>query len=378
MDQTTGDMRTPDPNEGVYIQPISETADTRGAYVEERYVGSDVSGGNLGAADAYDVNAEQDVQRANEDQEGADTGAIRDDIESTRANMSETINAIEEKLSPQRLTQQAKDVVHDATIGRVEHAMNDMTDSAREGGHTLLDTVRQNPIPVALAGIGLGWLIMETRQTANERSARQSRRYQGGRYYPDQYGSQYGNQYGQQYRGQYGGYAQPQRYGAGYTAGGYTTGYQGTAQSTQDSSPSLTDRAQDKLGQAQDKLGQVTDQVQNAGGQLQDQAQQVAGQIQDQAQYQMGRARGWFADTMDDNPLAIGLIALGVGALTGFALPETDKERQVMGSASSQVMQKAQDVAQDTAQKAQQVAQRATEAAKDTAKDEAKRQNLVQ
>ena len=36
-----------------------------------------------------------------------ETDAIRGDIEDTRANMSSTIDAIQEKLSPQRLTEQA-------------------------------------------------------------------------------------------------------------------------------------------------------------------------------------------------------------------------------------------------------------------------------
>ena len=47
-----------------------------------------------------------------------ETDAIRGDIEDTRANMSSTIDAIQEKLSPQRLTEQAKDAVRDATVGR--------------------------------------------------------------------------------------------------------------------------------------------------------------------------------------------------------------------------------------------------------------------
>jgi len=117
-------------------------------------------------------------------------------------------------------------------------------------------------------------------------------------------------------------------------------------------------------------MGQAADKAQDVGGQIQDQAQQMASQ----AQYQAYRAKGWFERTMDENPLAIGLVAVAAGALAGMAVPETDQERQWMGPARDQLVEKAQDVAQDTADKVQHVAEQAT----NTAKSEAKNQNLVQ
>jgi hypothetical protein len=241
--------------------------------------------------------------------------------------------------------------------------MNDVTESAREGGYTVLDTIRQNPIPAALAGIGVGWLIMKVRENAQMRSSRS--------------GGSYSSSYGQ-YR-QYGGYPSSQRRGMYY---GGQMSQQGGGQSltgkAQDTMSQATDKVQGAMsqaaGKAQDTMSQVTDKAQDMGGQLQDQAQRMA----DQAQYQAYRAKGWFARTMDENPLAIGLVAVAAGALAGMAVPETDQEREWMGPARDQLVDKAQDVAQDTATKAQRVAKRATDAAKDVAKDEAKKQNLTQ
>ena len=332
MDQTTGDM-TPDP----YIEPIPEPGD-RVTYDNRVAEGDDVTYAEL---------VERNSTGGVTDDESSDD--IRENIEQTRANMGGTIDAIQERLSPERLTQQAKDAVHDATIGKVSQTMNDMTDSAREGGYTLLDTIRQNPVPAALAGIGVGWLIMKARENAEQRSMNRSwnndRSWNRSGYY-DRYG----------------------RYqGGAYYGGSNQMGQQGSGQS-------LTDKAQDKMGQmtdtAQDKMGQVADKAQDVGGQIQDQAQQMA----NQAQYQAYRAKGWFERTMDDNPLAIGLVAVAAGALAGMAVPETDQERQWMGPARDQLVEKAQDVAQDTADKAQRVAEQATNAAK----NEAKNQNLVQ
>ena len=43
---------------------------------------------------------------------------IRFNIERTRAEMSETINAIQDRLSPTRMYADAKDSLSDATVGR--------------------------------------------------------------------------------------------------------------------------------------------------------------------------------------------------------------------------------------------------------------------
>ncbi|HET9110145.1 MAG TPA: DUF3618 domain-containing protein [Ktedonobacterales bacterium] len=336
MDQTTGDMRPSDP----YIEPIP---DVNSADYEEQVAAGD----NVTYAE---LTARNGAGGVTPDESSDD---IREDIEQTRANMGDTIDAIQERLSPERLAQQAKDVVHDATIGRVEQTMNDMTDSAREGGYTLLDTVRQNPIPAALAGIGVGWLVMKVRENADRRAWERNWNRDGAN----------GRGYQGDLHREYGPYRQYGRYQQGYQ---YQSGQPNSQQRGQQRGQSLTDKAQDKLGQ-------VSDKAQDMGGQLQDQAQQVASQ----AQYQAYRARNWFERTMDENPLAIGLVAVAAGALAGMAVPETEQERMWMGPARDQLVEKAQDIAQNTADKAQRVAQQATEAAKDAAKDEAKNQNLT-
>lgn len=390
MAQTTGDLEPRDP----YIEPIPNTAesaaDARYDYTTTGEYVQNMSG--TGPADDVDMTdaayASDESSDAEDVTDDESTDDIRGDIEDTRSHMSETIDAIQAKLSPQRLTEQAKEIVHDATIGRVEHAMNDMTDSARDTGYTLLDTVRQNPIPLALAGIGIGWLAVRLRENAANRGSSHQRdrytqyngygyqgNYQGGsnRYYGDTSAPYRQTDYGQ-YPNNGAGPYYSQSYGQGYSQGG--------------NGPSLADQAQSKVGQATDAAqnvaGQVTDKAQQVAGQVTDQAQQVAGQLQDQAQQvayqaQQGvyRAQGWFQRTLDENPLALGLVALAGGALAGLAVPETDQERQWMGPARDQLVEKAQEKAQDTLQKAQQVAEKSVSAATDTAKSEAQKQNLT-
>jgi hypothetical protein len=119
-----------------------------------------------------------------------ETQHIRQEIEQTRAEMSETIDAIQQKLSPEVIAEQAKEAareaalntvqhakeaVREATIGKAEEVVRNVTDTAQGflggGGSavggarsTIMETIRQNPLPAALAGIGL-FMLFKNRQT---------------------------------------------------------------------------------------------------------------------------------------------------------------------------------------------------------------------
>ena len=71
--------------------------------------------------------------------------AARVDVEEARAEMTETVEALQEKLQPQNLEEQAR--------ARA-------TDAARARGQQLFEAVRRNPVPVvAVAGGALGLLL---------------------------------------------------------------------------------------------------------------------------------------------------------------------------------------------------------------------------
>jgi ElaB/YqjD/DUF883 family membrane-anchored ribosome-binding protein len=69
-----------------------------------------------------------------------------------------------------------------------------------------------------------------------------------------------------------------------------------------------------------------------------------------------------------ENPLAAGAVAAAVGATIGLALPETQKENEMMGEARDTVVNKAQDAARDAADRVQDAAQRVKDVAADAAK----------
>ena len=93
-----------------------------------------------------------------------DPSVIRADIGETRRRMSYALDEIGERMNPQHLKEQVKHGVRDATIGRAEDMARHTADRAREARHTIMDTIRENPLPAAITGLGLGWLVWNGRK----------------------------------------------------------------------------------------------------------------------------------------------------------------------------------------------------------------------
>jgi Protein of unknown function (DUF3618) len=86
---------------------------------------------------------------------------LRDEVEQTRGELSETLEAIKEWLSPEHLKDQATTTMREATVGKAEQMVSTVEQKAKGAGATMVDTIKANPIPAALAAMGIGWLVME-------------------------------------------------------------------------------------------------------------------------------------------------------------------------------------------------------------------------
>jgi ElaB/YqjD/DUF883 family membrane-anchored ribosome-binding protein len=81
--------------------------------------------------------------------------------------------------------------------------------------------------------------------------------------------------------------------------------------------------------------------VQRAAQGTMDDVQQKAHDAQWQAQAALQDAQ-WQADrTFNENPLALGALAVGVGAAIALAIPATQKERELMGDPANRVVEQA-------------------------------------
>ena len=98
-----------------------------------------------------------------------DTVAAADDIRSqiaqTRAEMSETIDAIQTRLSPSRVIGDAKDSITEATVGPVKR----LADRVGGPGGGMLRRLQEQPLPAALTAAAVAGLL--ARALRNRRTA---------------------------------------------------------------------------------------------------------------------------------------------------------------------------------------------------------------
>ena len=98
---------------------------------------------------------------------GEETEHIKAQIEETRAQMGETIDALQERLSFSNLSEQVSDHVsnaietatntlYDATVGKAVGFMKNMGDGLSNSG--FVKTAKDNPLPLILIGLGAGLL----------------------------------------------------------------------------------------------------------------------------------------------------------------------------------------------------------------------------
>jgi ElaB/YqjD/DUF883 family membrane-anchored ribosome-binding protein len=235
------------------------------------------------------------------DEEAAEAVEIRAEIEETRMEMGGTLNELGDRLDPATLMDQAKENVREATIGRVEETAKGMSDM-------VMETIKRNPIPSALAGAGL-LMLWKNREKGSGNGHSADRRYDA--YYGTT--SSYGQRpYGQQSQ-------------------------EGIGQKVGDAASTVGDTARGAVGQVGQTVGQVGD---NVG--------QTAGQV--------GNEIDRF---MKSNPLAVGAIALGAGALVGSLVPETSQEREMLGDASRQVSNAVRETVDQAATKAEETMDKA-------------------
>jgi ElaB/YqjD/DUF883 family membrane-anchored ribosome-binding protein len=249
----------------------------------------------------------------------ANTEQLRADIEDTRADMSQTINEIQERLSPEHLVGQVKETVREATIGKVEKVMSSVGETIsevaeparemagragnaiKEVGTTVADTIYKNPIPLALIGLGVGMLVM--RNFGGQSYSTSSRKLSPGR------------------------------------RSNYELGDVGQARQTQQSTGTSTLNQVKET--ASDLASRSTDALSNLGTKAKNSATAVGTR---------------FERMMHENPLAVGAVAVATGTAIGLALPSTRFESEHIGETGEKLVERVEDIARNALNKAQDAA----------------------
>src|SRR5688572_29006258 len=112
---------------------------------------------------------------------------IKADIERKRNEVSGKIDTIQERLSPEHLKHQAQEAVQDMVKDSADKLLGYFNETVHQLPTVLTDSIKRNPVPAALIGVGVGWLLLES---AN--ASRHQHHYAGapqtyGGYSPSQY-----------------------------------------------------------------------------------------------------------------------------------------------------------------------------------------------
>ena len=154
----------------------------------------------------------------------------------------------------------------------------------------------------------------------------------------------------------------------------------GGSQGGQSSASQLKGAGSDAMGNLQSGISGATDQVQETaseiGGQVQETVSGAADQVQQTAGQLVTQAQqvpSRLRQIIETNPVPLGLVGIALGSAAALAIPETRRENELLGQTRDALVQKAETAAQTTLEKVQDV----TEAVGETVEKEAKYAGLT-
>lgn len=248
--------------------------------------------------------------------------------------------------------------------GSLRHTAHGATHAgvaAKDMGTDMIEKIRENPLPAALIGAGLAWLLLGDQA----RNVYYRQRIQRNRQEPDMYGGSYVDaRTGQPYSSSYGseseqGEAQDQSSGEGQQGGrlsGLTSSLGETAssaaESVRDAAGNVTSRLRSGATSARGRLSSGlgnTGQTMSHG-------------------YEVGAER--LRHTVDQYPLAVGGAAFGVGMLLGMLIPETAPEERLIGGTAQQLREKARTTGRELMERGRHAAEATVQAVREEVKNQ--------
>lgn len=252
---------------------------------------------------------------------------VRQDIEHTLSQLDETVDALADRLSPGHLIDEAWGRLRGGTdegIGRV---------------------VREHPIPVALVGVGLGWLAVE------EATGRDSDDGNGRAWEVE------GREEAREPR-----VPISERHATLETDVEWDDEGE-RAYESDESEPGVRDRVREAAGRAREMASEAGERARDMGERASEKVSEASSEMKRRARRSGERARRGFWETLEENPLALGAVAFGIGLASGVSVPSTETEDRIMGRASDTLEEEARRVGRETAEKAKHVAKDAARAA---------------
>jgi ElaB/YqjD/DUF883 family membrane-anchored ribosome-binding protein len=251
--------------------------------------------------------------------EHRDPREIEAEIAQTRAEISERLHEIGGKLRPVNVREEAKEAVAGGITGVKEAAMEKLRetkehmvesvsekvhlarDRARDAGSATVSFARENPVPLALIGIGLGWMWVSARRRSMDRKWR-----------PPAYREEYAGEY-----------AGTEGYGESYEPGRVRQAAESTRERAEEVASRAAQRVEHGVQQAREKAHE---------------AREKARELGHRASELGHRAEARVEEFVSENPLAVGAAALAAGVGIGLLVPRTRRENRLFGGARERVV----------------------------------------
>ncbi|APX90434.1 hypothetical protein BV394_12430 [Brevirhabdus pacifica] len=291
---------------------------------------------------------------------------IEQEIEQERSALSHTLENLQHRLS------------FDNMFGGVAESVKE---HGGEIGHQAVRKVKENPMAIALAGVGIAWMILGNRNSGQDTGHDMDRRgygarpmgYDGGdmrsstlRDPSDRDAGDFTRRVAKadsemrsQASGTTGRYSAP-------SYAGTTAGHSGETGEMPEG-PGIWTRTSDAVkGKAQHLLSRISEGTEDMSTEARERVMRArvrAYEAQRHAEDTARRAKSSAIDFYDRQPLVAGALALATGALIGSLLPRTQREDEAFGTQSDHLFDEARRVYEEEKVKAQKV----YEAAKDEA-----------
>lgn len=296
---------------------------------------------------------------------GTSSDEIRRDIDNTRAEMDETVDCLQERLKPRHLLDDVLDAFRSSS-----GSSGTSSDSYKQIGSRIVDKFKENPVPAALIGAGVAWLLFEGNGSKRTRSGYTPRKWDvpeySGSYVDARTGQPYAANYGQDRSsgrtdgpGVMGQAKEMFREAAGKmssAAGAAKAKAEGAIESAKEGASSLADKASEWTGAARES-------AESAGEAI----GEYASAASDQAYRGYRAGKHYVERGIEDYPLAMGAAALALGMLTGLLLPHTDAEDRLMGERADDLKESAKAAGKEVLESGKHVAAATASAAQEEA-----------
>lgn len=241
---------------------------------------------------------------------------VEREVEASRTDLNRTVEALKDKMTPGQL---------------FDEAAQAMGGAGQQVLSKLVDQIKENPMPLAVMGLGLAWLMST------------SGKKQGDRDYDR------------------------------YSSGGRYRGYDEHRSFTQsDDGNGIRDRLHDMGEKASGAVSDAKDRLTDLGASAKERGRQAVhgmgdavGNAADRAYAYGDQAKRTVSNIFESEPLIIGAVGLVVGAAIGASLPSTSVEDRAVGPLRDKVLDKGKELAHDGVQQASEVAQAVYSTAKD-------------